>query len=198
MTPATSAITEALPPAQQGVGSALNDLSREVGGATGIAVIGSILTSTYASHVNLAGLPGQIASEVKASYAIASHLGAQAADRAHAAFVSAMQLAMLTAAGAVLIARRRDGCPAGSSTADGTNPRARAPVHRRRGVVLSGHPLAGMLIRLDPLSPARISVGQRIPLKLVTREHLHTRSLSAGVRGCSVHCETRCGSRTFA
>jgi EmrB/QacA subfamily drug resistance transporter len=104
MTPATSAITEALPPAQQGVGSALNDLSREVGGATGIAVLGSILTSTYASHVNVAGLPSQIASEVKASYAIASHLGAQAADRAHAAFVSAMQLAMLTAAGAVLVA----------------------------------------------------------------------------------------------
>ena len=104
MTPATSAITEALPPAQQGVGSALNDLSREVGGATGIAVLGSILTSAYASHVNVAGLPNQIAAEVKASYAIASHLGAQAADRGHAAFVSAMQVAMLTAAGAVLIA----------------------------------------------------------------------------------------------
>lgn len=46
MTPATTAITEALPPSRQGVGSALNDLSREIGGAIGIAVIGSILTST--------------------------------------------------------------------------------------------------------------------------------------------------------
>ncbi len=53
MTPATTAITEALPPARQGVGSALNDLSREVGGAIGIAVIGSILTSTYSSHVDV-------------------------------------------------------------------------------------------------------------------------------------------------
>ena len=45
MTPATAAITEALPPQQQGVGSALNDLSREVGGAVGIAVVGSVLAS---------------------------------------------------------------------------------------------------------------------------------------------------------
>ncbi len=104
MTPATSAITEALPPAQQGVGSALNDLSREVGGATGIAVIGSILTSTYTSQVNLNGLPSKIASEVKKSYAAASHLGTQASDRAHTAFVNAMHIALLTGAGAVLLA----------------------------------------------------------------------------------------------
>ncbi len=49
MTPATAAITESLPPAQQGVGSALNDLSREVGGALGIAVVGSIVTAVYRS-----------------------------------------------------------------------------------------------------------------------------------------------------
>jgi len=104
MTPATSAITEALPPAQQGVGSALNDLSREVGGATGIAVIGSILTSTYTSQVNLHGLPSKIASEVKKSYAAASRLGTQASDRAHTAFVTAMHVALLTGAGAVLLA----------------------------------------------------------------------------------------------
>jgi EmrB/QacA subfamily drug resistance transporter len=104
MTPATSAITEALPRAQQGVGSALNDLSREVGGATGIAVIGSILTSTYSSHVDLAGLSSHVAKEVKASYAAASGLGAGVADRAHTAFVTAMHVALLTGAGAALIA----------------------------------------------------------------------------------------------
>ncbi len=104
MTPATSAITEAVPRAQQGIGSALNDLSREVGGATGIAVIGSILTSTYASHVDLNGLPSKVAAEVKRSYAAASRLGTQVSDRAHTAFVSAMHVALLTAAGAVLLA----------------------------------------------------------------------------------------------
>ena len=104
MTPATSAITDALPPAQQGVGSAINDLSREVGGATGIAVIGSILTSTYASQVDLTGLPSKVAGVVKKSYAAASRLGPQASDRAHTAFVSAMHVALLTGAGTVLLA----------------------------------------------------------------------------------------------
>jgi hypothetical protein len=104
MTPATSAITGALPPARQGVGSALNDLSREVGGATGIAVIGSVLTSTYSSHVDLTGLSTRVAAEVKASYAVASRFGTGVSDRAHAAFVTAMHVALLTGAGACLVA----------------------------------------------------------------------------------------------
>lgn len=104
MTPATSAITGALPPAQQGVGSALNDLSREVGGATGIAVIGSILTSTYSSRVDLGGLSRGVAAQVKSSYAAASRFGADVADRAHTAFVTAMHVALLTGAGAALVA----------------------------------------------------------------------------------------------
>jgi EmrB/QacA subfamily drug resistance transporter len=104
MTPATTAITEALPPAQQGVGSALNDLSRELGGALGIAVIGSILAATYTSHVNLSGLPSRIAAQVKQSYALATQLPAPIPDRAHTAFVTAMHIALLTAAGAALIA----------------------------------------------------------------------------------------------
>jgi EmrB/QacA subfamily drug resistance transporter len=102
-TPATSAITEALPAAQQGVGSALNDLSREVGGALGIAVIGSILTATYSNRVNVAGLTGAVAAKVKQSFAIAAHLGPPVSGRADTAFVAAMHLAMLTAAGAALV-----------------------------------------------------------------------------------------------
>jgi hypothetical protein len=103
-TPATSSITEALPPAQQSVGSALNDPSREAGGAIGTAVIGSILTSTYSSHVNLTELPSQIATKVKESYAIVSQIGAPISDRAHTAFVSGMDAALLAAAGAALVA----------------------------------------------------------------------------------------------
>jgi hypothetical protein len=103
-TPATSSITETLPPAQQGVGSALNDLSREVGGAIGIAVIGSILTSTYSSQVNLAGLPSRLAGKVKNSYAVASQLPAPISDRAHTAFVGGMHIALLTATATVLVA----------------------------------------------------------------------------------------------
>jgi EmrB/QacA subfamily drug resistance transporter len=133
MTPATSAITEALPRAQQGVGSALNDLSREVGGATGIAVIGSVLTSTYSSHVNLTGLSSRVAAEVKASYAAASRLGAEVSGRAHTAFVTAMHVALLTGAGAaltaalatlILLARRQQGA---SSDERGTADTASCP-----------------------------------------------------------------------
>ena len=59
MTPATAAITDALPVAKQGVGSAVNDLARELGGALGIAVLGSVLHSTYRSHLDPTGLPSR-------------------------------------------------------------------------------------------------------------------------------------------
>ena len=61
MTPATSAITAALPSSQQGVASAINDLSRELGGAIGIAVMGSILATTYRNHLHLGSVPAPLA-----------------------------------------------------------------------------------------------------------------------------------------
>ena len=51
MTPATTAITGALPRARQGVASALNDTSREIGGAVGIALLGSIFNAQYSANV---------------------------------------------------------------------------------------------------------------------------------------------------
>ena len=44
MSPATDAIMGALPRAKAGIGSAMNDVVREVGGTLGIAVLGSLLT----------------------------------------------------------------------------------------------------------------------------------------------------------
>src|SRR5262249_58827894 len=83
MTPATSGITAALPASQQGVGSAINDLSREVGGAVGIAVLASILTSTYQSHLHLSQhLPAAEAGQARASVALATHLGGAVARQA--------------------------------------------------------------------------------------------------------------------
>src|SRR6204780_3086440 len=75
MTPATAAITEALPQAQQGVGSALNDLSREVGGALGTAVLGSIVTGVYRSSLRLPGVPAPLVHQAQQSFAIALHAG---------------------------------------------------------------------------------------------------------------------------
>jgi MFS family permease len=104
MTPATAAITEALPQAQQGVGSALNDLSRELGGAIGIAVLGSLLTAGYRSHLHLPGVPAALANKAKDSFAIGVHLGGPVAQHAQSAFVSGMHVALLTGAGAALVA----------------------------------------------------------------------------------------------
>jgi EmrB/QacA subfamily drug resistance transporter len=55
MTPATSMLTEGLPQDKQGVASAVNDLSRELGGAIGIAVMGTILTGTLADRIGSGG-----------------------------------------------------------------------------------------------------------------------------------------------
>jgi MFS family permease len=104
MTPATTAITEALPKAQQGVGSALNDLSRELGGALGIAVLGSVLTAGYRSHLHLADAPTAVAAKAKSSFAIANHMGGQIAGHANTAFMSGMHVALYFAAGAALVA----------------------------------------------------------------------------------------------
>ena len=65
MTPATTAITDALPAAKQGVGSAINDLARELGGALGIAVLGSLLQSTYRGHLHLDGVPAPVAEHAR-------------------------------------------------------------------------------------------------------------------------------------
>jgi hypothetical protein len=51
MAPATESIMGSLPRAKAGVGSAVNDTTRQVGGALGVAVIGSVMTSVYASQL---------------------------------------------------------------------------------------------------------------------------------------------------
>jgi EmrB/QacA subfamily drug resistance transporter len=51
MPPATESIMGALPREKAGVGSAMNDTTRQVGGAVGVALLGSILSSQYGSHI---------------------------------------------------------------------------------------------------------------------------------------------------
>jgi EmrB/QacA subfamily drug resistance transporter len=84
MTPATAAITETLPPEKQGVASALNDTSREIGGAVGVALLGSILSSGYRSAIGpaLEGLPPELAEPasegIGAAFGVAQGAGEQA------------------------------------------------------------------------------------------------------------------------
>jgi hypothetical protein len=52
MAPATTAVMNALPTTKAGDGSAVNQLTRQVGGALGIAVIGRVFASAYVSRVS--------------------------------------------------------------------------------------------------------------------------------------------------
>jgi EmrB/QacA subfamily drug resistance transporter len=104
MTPATSAVTDALPADKQGVGSAMNDLARELGGALGIAVLGSILQSVYRNHLQLPGVSSDSAEQARSSLAEAAGLGPQVWESAQAAFVDGMQYALLGGAAAIAVA----------------------------------------------------------------------------------------------
>jgi DHA2 family multidrug resistance protein-like MFS transporter len=69
MAPSTAAVMAALPTSKAGLGSALNDTSREVGTALGIAVLGSVSSFIYRADLSgaLAGAPADLAEAVKSS-----------------------------------------------------------------------------------------------------------------------------------
>ncbi|MDQ2648965.1 MAG: MFS transporter, partial [Actinomycetota bacterium] len=52
MSPLTTLIMSSVPPARAGIGSAMNDTTRELGGALGVAVLGSLLTTGYGSSIS--------------------------------------------------------------------------------------------------------------------------------------------------
>lgn len=83
MTPSTAAITETLPADKQGVASALNDTSREVGGAVGVALLGSVLSSGYADAIEpaLEGLPPELAEPASEGIGSAFVVAAQSGDQ---------------------------------------------------------------------------------------------------------------------
>lgn len=112
MGPATESVMGSLPRAKAGVGSAVNDTVRQVGGALGVAVLGSILNSVYASKVanspvELPAAARQVSEDnVQGAYAVAEQLPADAGsalvDAANHAFVLAVSTTVLVAAGVVL------------------------------------------------------------------------------------------------
>ena len=80
MAPATESIMGSLPPAQAGVGSAVNDTTRSVGGALGVALTGSVASSVFASHLQpvLTHVPPTFAAEAKSSVGAAVTIGQHA------------------------------------------------------------------------------------------------------------------------
>ena len=79
MSPATEAIMGALPQAKAGVGSAMNDVVREIGGTLGVAILGSVLNSRFASAMDgsVAGLAARAADAAGDSVGAAHELAAQ-------------------------------------------------------------------------------------------------------------------------
>jgi len=78
--PATASIMEAVPLNRAGIGSAVNDTTREVGGALGIAVFGSIVNSAYRSEIDadaLSALPPEAAAAASESVGAATYIAAQ-------------------------------------------------------------------------------------------------------------------------
>ncbi|MEO5901907.1 MAG: MFS transporter [Ilumatobacteraceae bacterium] len=113
MSPGTEAITGSLPEERQGVASALNDTVREFGGALGVALIGSLLSSGYSDRIGnvTVGLPAEAAGAVKEGIGGALTVAPTLGDRgpvvveaAREAFVHGWQLAMWVAAGLLVIA----------------------------------------------------------------------------------------------
>jgi hypothetical protein len=79
--PATDSILSVLPAAKAGVGSAVNDATREAGGTLGVAVIGSVYTSIFAARLSdsaLAKLPGDLLDRAKSSVGAALGVAQQA------------------------------------------------------------------------------------------------------------------------
>jgi hypothetical protein len=115
MAPATDSIMGSLPRAKAGVGSAVNDTTRQVGGAVGVALLGSILSSSYRHSVAHAAaaqhfpavVTAAIRDNVGGAVAFAQHspaLSGPVLSVARNSYVSAFHLACLLGAAVMVIA----------------------------------------------------------------------------------------------
>ena len=108
--PATEAIMGSLSVDKAGVGSAVNDTTRELGGTLGVAIAGSIFASVYSGHLGTAALTGLPTEAMRHSMALAHNvigrLPAQQAGHVRAvvdrAFLDGLQVSSLVCAGIAL------------------------------------------------------------------------------------------------
>jgi EmrB/QacA subfamily drug resistance transporter len=108
--PATEAIMGSLSVDKAGVGSAVNDTTRELGGTLGVAIAGSIFASVYSGHLETAALTGLPTEAMRHSMALAhtviEHLPAPRAGHVRAAvdhaFLDGLRVSSLVCAGIAL------------------------------------------------------------------------------------------------
>jgi len=113
MSPMTAAIMSAVPARRAGAGSAMNDATRELGAAFGVAVLGSVAASQYTSALHgIDHLPAAARAAARSSIAGALHvargLGGAARDAltvsARSAFVDGIHVAVLCGAALAIVA----------------------------------------------------------------------------------------------
>ncbi|KUH36249.1 MULTISPECIES: DHA2 family efflux MFS transporter permease subunit [Streptomyces] len=112
MPPVTVAVMQALPREKAGSGSAVNNTFRQIGGALGVAVLGSLLSGVYRDGIegHLAPLPAAdragAGESVEATLAAARQLGAAGealVEPAQTAFLHAMHVTSLCAAAVAVL-----------------------------------------------------------------------------------------------
>lgn len=106
MAPATESIMGSVPRTRAGVGSAVNNTMRQVGGALGVAVLGGILVSGYHAaldaHARMLGLSGgsleaaraSVGSAIQVARGVGGRAGAAIANVASEAFVHGLHLSL--------------------------------------------------------------------------------------------------------
>ncbi|WP_415977262.1 MFS transporter [Rhodococcus sp. 077-4] len=78
--PATEAIMGVVPTDKAGMGSAVNDATRELGGTLGVAVIGSVALSVYRDGLDTTQLPAALVEPARESVGAALEAARQAAE----------------------------------------------------------------------------------------------------------------------
>ncbi len=136
MPPATTAIMESLPREKAGVGSAMSNTVRQVAGALGVAVLGSVLSSSYRGEIApvLQGLPADVqhagGESIMGTVEVARALGERGAamlQPAYDAFLHGMHITALVSAavgliGVAVVARWMPGKPTPVAQAEQKEP----------------------------------------------------------------------------
>jgi EmrB/QacA subfamily drug resistance transporter len=111
MSPTTDLLMSAVPREKAGMGSAMNDTTRELGGSLGVAIFGSLLASKYASELipHITAIPQAAQDAATSSLAgalgVAHSAGNDAlATTAREAWVSGYRLSVIAATVVVMVA----------------------------------------------------------------------------------------------
>jgi EmrB/QacA subfamily drug resistance transporter len=187
MAPATESIMGSLPRDKAGVGSAMNDTTRQVGGALGVAVIGSVFASQYAPSITakLSGIPLPPAAldaaqdSIGGAFSVAAaasgnpktidtSIGVQIADAARDAFSASMGRGLLVSAAIALV---------GALVALVFLPAHAAPV---AGAVVADEDDTIEALTATPLGGAEAAVARQEAVDELTHDHQPLTSAGIG------------------